>query len=101
MGFSKWTVLIGRMGFDTIPSIPDPTLSLNSVPGAKSRVGGRDRTVNLDCLQNLATILTNCYSTSKPGQVDVFYLTARSLRSRAQSRTGRETFRVVYKRFTG
>jgi hypothetical protein len=29
VGFSKWTVLIGRMGFDTIPSIPDPTLSLN------------------------------------------------------------------------
>jgi len=28
VGFSKWTVLIGRMGFDTIPSIPDPTLSL-------------------------------------------------------------------------
>ena len=28
VGFSKWTVLIGRTGFDTISSIPDPTLSL-------------------------------------------------------------------------
>jgi len=28
--FSKWAVLIGRTGFDTIPSIPDPTLSLTS-----------------------------------------------------------------------
>jgi len=28
VGFSKWTVLIGRTGFGTIPSIPDPTLSL-------------------------------------------------------------------------
>ena len=26
--FSKWTVLIGRTGFDTILSVPDPTLSL-------------------------------------------------------------------------
>jgi len=25
---SKWTVLIGRAGFNTIPSLPDPTLSL-------------------------------------------------------------------------
>ena len=32
MGFPKWNVLIGRAGFDTIPSIPDPTLSLTSVP---------------------------------------------------------------------
>ena len=31
-GFSKWTVLIGRTGFDTIPSIPDPTLSLSRSP---------------------------------------------------------------------
>jgi len=30
VGFSKWTVLIGRTGFDTIPSIPDPTLSLTA-----------------------------------------------------------------------
>ena len=29
-GSSKWTVLIGRTGFDTIPSIPEPTLSLSS-----------------------------------------------------------------------
>ena len=29
VGFSKWTVLIGRTGFDTISSIPDPTLSLS------------------------------------------------------------------------
>ena len=28
MGFSKWTVLIGRTGFGTISSISDPTLSL-------------------------------------------------------------------------
>ena len=28
VGFPKWTFLIGRTGFDTIPSIPDPTLSL-------------------------------------------------------------------------
>ena len=28
VGFPKWTVLIGRTGFDTIPSMPDPTLSL-------------------------------------------------------------------------
>jgi len=28
VGLSKWTVLIGRTGFDTISSIPDPTLSL-------------------------------------------------------------------------
>jgi hypothetical protein len=28
VGFSKWTVLIGRTGFDTTSSIPDPTLSL-------------------------------------------------------------------------
>jgi len=27
---SKWTVLIGRTGFDAICSIPDPTLSLKS-----------------------------------------------------------------------
>ena len=27
MEFPKWTVLIGRKGFDTIPLIPDPTLS--------------------------------------------------------------------------
>ena len=27
MGFSKGTVLIGRTGSDTIPSIPDPTLN--------------------------------------------------------------------------
>ena len=31
VGFSKWTVLIGRTGFDAISSIPDPTLSLRSV----------------------------------------------------------------------
>jgi hypothetical protein len=30
VGFSKWTVLIGRTGFDTISSLPDPTLSLMS-----------------------------------------------------------------------
>ena len=30
VGFSKWTVLIGRMGFNIIPSIPDPTLSLRT-----------------------------------------------------------------------
>ena len=30
VGFPKWTVLIGRTGFDTIPWIPDPTLSLNA-----------------------------------------------------------------------
>ena len=29
MGFSNWTVLIGRTGFDTILSVPDLTLSLN------------------------------------------------------------------------
>jgi hypothetical protein len=28
----KWTVVIGRTGFDTIPSIPDPTLSLTQAP---------------------------------------------------------------------
>ena len=28
--FYKWTVLIGRRGFGTISSIPDPTLSLRS-----------------------------------------------------------------------
>jgi hypothetical protein len=28
-GILKWTALIGRTEFDTIPSIPDPTLSLN------------------------------------------------------------------------
>ena len=28
VGFYKWTVLIGRTGFDAISSIPDPTLSL-------------------------------------------------------------------------
>ena len=28
MGLSEWTVLIGRTGFDTISSIPNPTLSL-------------------------------------------------------------------------
>jgi len=28
VGFSKWTVLIGRTGFDAISSVPDPTLSL-------------------------------------------------------------------------
>jgi hypothetical protein len=27
VGFTKWIVLIGRTGFDTMPSIPDPTLS--------------------------------------------------------------------------
>jgi hypothetical protein len=27
VGLLKWTVLIGQTGFDTIPSIPDPTLS--------------------------------------------------------------------------
>ena len=31
VGFSKWTVLIGRTGFDTISSIPDPTLNLNGI----------------------------------------------------------------------
>ena len=31
VGFSKWTVSIGRTGFDTIPSILDPTLSLREV----------------------------------------------------------------------
>jgi len=30
-GFSKWTVLIGRTGFVTISSLPDPTLSLTSI----------------------------------------------------------------------
>jgi len=29
VGFPKWTVLIGGTGFDTIHSIPDPTLGLN------------------------------------------------------------------------
>jgi hypothetical protein len=29
---SKWTVLIGRTGFDTMYSIPDPTLSLRWMP---------------------------------------------------------------------
>jgi hypothetical protein len=38
VGFSKWTVLIGRTGFDTISSIPDPTPSLKR--GA-NRVGAR------------------------------------------------------------
>jgi len=28
---SKWTILIGQMGFDTTPSIPYPTLSLKPV----------------------------------------------------------------------
>jgi len=28
VGFSKWTVLIGRTGFDTITSVPDQTLNL-------------------------------------------------------------------------
>ena len=28
VGFSKWAVVIGRTGFGTISSIPDPTLSL-------------------------------------------------------------------------
>ena len=37
--------------------------------------------------------------TGKTGQVDVFIPTARSLRSRAQSRTGRETSGVLQKRF--
>jgi len=27
MGVLEWTVVIGRMDFDTIPSIPDLTLS--------------------------------------------------------------------------
>ena len=31
MGCSDLTVLIGRTGFDTILSVPDPTLSLRSV----------------------------------------------------------------------
>jgi hypothetical protein len=29
VGFSKRRVLIGRTGFDTVLSIPDPTLSLS------------------------------------------------------------------------
>jgi hypothetical protein len=29
VGVPKWTVLIGRTGFDTMYSIPDPTLGLN------------------------------------------------------------------------
>jgi hypothetical protein len=29
VGFQKCTVLIGRTGFDTIPSMPDPTLSFS------------------------------------------------------------------------
>jgi hypothetical protein len=32
------------------------------LPGRKSRVGGRDRTVNLDRGQDLATIFALCYS---------------------------------------
>jgi len=28
VGFSKWAALIGRTGYDTTSSIPDPTLSL-------------------------------------------------------------------------
>jgi len=31
VGFPKCTVLIGRTGFDTIPSVPDPTLSENAL----------------------------------------------------------------------
>ena len=31
VGFSKWTVMIGRTGLDTMSSIPEPTLSLTSV----------------------------------------------------------------------
>jgi hypothetical protein len=30
-GFSKWRVMIGRAGFVTISSIPDPTLSFNAM----------------------------------------------------------------------
>ena len=29
-GLLLWTVLIGRMGFDTISSLPNPILSMNA-----------------------------------------------------------------------
>jgi len=40
--FSKWTVLIGRTGFDTMASIPDPTLNVTFSAGAlyADRLGG-------------------------------------------------------------
>ena len=38
VGFWKWTVLIGRKGFNTRYSIPDPTLSLSAASlGAAGR----------------------------------------------------------------
>ena len=41
VGLSKRTVHIGRTGFNTISSLPDPTQSLNSVSGT------------LECLKTL------------------------------------------------
>ena len=38
MGFSKWTVVIGRTGFVTISSLPDPTLSLSQKREFKMRL---------------------------------------------------------------
>jgi len=55
---SEWVgVAVGVYGESTVYSAPKPGKKWPVIcPGAKSRVGGRDRTVNLDCLQNLATI---------------------------------------------
>jgi len=57
-GSSKWTVLIGRTGFGTMSSVPDPTLSvLTLLPGVVCAVrrptddGERGRAVQVDCFK--------------------------------------------------
>ena len=46
VGFPNWTVLIGRKGFDTICSIPDPTLILK---------GGHIESTQISPLHQLTT----------------------------------------------
>jgi len=49
VGCSKWTVLIGRTGVDTILSVPYPTLSLKVIEVGTSNLGSSDCSERPSC----------------------------------------------------
>ena len=73
MEFSKWTVVIGRTGFGTISSLPDPTLSLR----VDAHTDGRRKRGGTQCRSNACSQHPPCQCTGRDGIIPARNVLAR------------------------